>query len=260
MLNKLLKWQVRSTWKKMSVLFGTYALLCVALPAALFALNHIAGEIYSILVFSLGLGALAVVLFILILLHYNASLFGDEGHLTQTLPVSGEKLLFAHLAAAFLWNVVAFLLMVASGAVLWAVLSADRDFSQITGMLASMYRPDLDNVSAFAVTMLLGLAESTLIIYFSVTVAHLFFWSRGGTAMGVLAFVVIYILQSIPSFLLPGMQNYLHASFASPEAAPDVGLLYAWQNMWPELVISIAISVLLFWGTAQLLKKAVSLR
>lgn len=260
MLNKLLKWQVRSTWKKMLVLFLTYALLCVALPAVLFLFNHVAGEIYSALVFGLGLGAMCILVFIFILLHYNSSMFGDEGHLTLTLPASGEKLLLAHFAVAYLWNVIAYLLMVASGVVLWVVLSSDSEFSQVIGILASIYHPNFGNISAFVVTMLFGLAESTLIIYFSVTVAHLFVWSKGGTAMGVLAFIVIYILQSIPSFLLPGMRNYLRSSFSSLQATPDIGGLYAWQNMLPELLISIVLSAVLFWGTAQLIKKAVSLR
>lgn len=55
----------------------------------------------------LGLGLLAVLMTVFMLVQFYKSLFTDEGCLTFTLPVSPAKILLAKVLTAFIWNLLA---------------------------------------------------------------------------------------------------------------------------------------------------------
>lgn len=262
MLTKLLKWELRATWKKFTAVYAVFALLCIALPALLFAANHTAGAVYSIIILSLGFSALLIAVFIFVLLRYNAGLYGDEGPLTFALPAKSGTLLLSRVLTAFLWNLLAYALALASFATVFVILEAEPNFQSLADEMLWLYHFGPDSYACIAAMVLVGALGGSIPLFFSITVAHLSLWGKGGTAMGFVAFIAIYLVETVPYLLFTaskGFFSFLGTRGETPRT-PDVGALYTWQGAWPSFAICIVSSLLLFWATAALLKRRLSLR
>lgn len=260
MLTKLVKWELRATWKRFAAVYAVFALLCIALPAVLSAANRAAGAVCALLTLLFGYSALVIVVFIFVLLRYNAGLYGDEGCLTHTLPAKSGVLLLSRVLAAFVWNLLAYLLALAALAAAFGILSADPDFRPMTDAMAGLYRFGPANYAGIAAMLLVGALFGSVPLFFSSAVAHLSLWGRGGTAMGFVTFIAVYLVETVPYFLYTASMGYFPAIGSRAESRPDVAALYTWQGAWPSLLICTVSSLLLLWATAALLKRRLSLR
>lgn len=155
MLGKLMKHEFRATGRIMLPLLGAELLLSVLAGLSIRGLDRIENMnflgvtyITTLAVFFLGLFALAVVAFVLMIQRFYRNLLRDEGYLAMTLPVSVDAQIWSKLLVSFVWflavgvlSVVTMLILLAIGArmnFLQAIFSEDvremlREASAIVG-------------------------------------------------------------------------------------------------------------------------------
>ena len=130
MLGKLMKHEFRATGRIMLPLLGAELLLSVLAGLSVRGLDRLENMgflgvtyILTLSVFFLGLFALAVVAFVLMIQRFYRNLLRDEGYLAMTLPVSVDEQIWSKLLVSFVWflavsvlSVVTMLILLALGA------------------------------------------------------------------------------------------------------------------------------------------------
>ena len=151
MLGKLIKHEFRATGRILLPLLGAELLLAVLAGFSVRGLDRvenmgILGVMYvtTLVVFFLGLFALSVVAFVLMIQRFYKNLLRDEGYLAMTLPVAVDEHLFAKLIVSYVWfaavgllSIVSILTVTSIGARFGGVVNADigeiRDAVQSVG-------------------------------------------------------------------------------------------------------------------------------
>ncbi len=151
-----------------------------------------------------------VVLVLLFLVHtalrYQKSMYGNEGYLTFSLPVSSVELITGKYAASALWGII---VCVLCGLLCFSILygavepSATELFWTEVGRIWAM-----DGIRSsmilIAVSLTLSMLETVAILYLAITVAHLPFIRKGNGIFALIFFFGISyvegkVLEFIPS-------------------------------------------------------------
>ena len=110
MLGKLLKHEFRATGRIMLPLIAAELLVSVLAGLSVRGLARMQNmsflrvlNVMTLLVFGLGLFAIAVVAFVLMIQRFYKSLLRDEGYLSMTLPVTVDMHIWAKLLTSFAW-------------------------------------------------------------------------------------------------------------------------------------------------------------
>lgn len=262
MLTKLIKWDLRATYKKFAAVLATFALLCIALPGVFFAVNQGAARMCSLFTFSLGFTTLYIVIFVFILQYYNASLYGDEGYMTFALPTAGWRLLLAKMLSALFWMLAAAMLIGLAMFTSMKILETDSQMSALFTSAWDISHFDAANWVTVGAILILGSVDTILVTYFSITVSKLSVWRKGGVAMGFVTFVVIYIVQVLPVLFLKGDIQFITGVALQSEMAQAVKMsaVYTLQRNWLSMVVDFSVSLIVFWATTRLLDKTTTLK
>ena len=167
MLGKLLKYEAKAGAKPLCAVYAGMA--------GVFLIGLLARELHVVQIqvttaFLLIAGGVAAVVMavVMAILRYHRGLFGAEGYLTQTLPVSKGKLILAKLTAAYAWTAVSILAAVLAAA---GVMYLFRmNFAEIAGALIDLGMGTLLLVALpmFAIQLLAFFGE----LYFAITLAN----------------------------------------------------------------------------------------
>ncbi|NLJ30086.1 MAG: hypothetical protein GX424_00535 [Clostridiales bacterium] len=262
MLTKMIKWDLRATYRKFTAVLVAFILLCMALPGVLFAVNPGAAQVYSMLTFSLGPTALYIVMIAFILQYYNTNLYGDEGYMTFTLPATGWRLLLSKMILALFWMLAAAVLIGLSVFTSIKIIESNSRLSSLFAPVWNFYRMDAAHWITFGALFLLGNIDCVLAAFFSITVSKLSVWRKGGIAMGFVTFVFIYIAQSLPALLWNGELRYVTETVSQSEAVQtmNMSVVCTVQHNLISLAVYAAVSIIVFWAAARLLDKTTSLK
>ena len=131
MLGKLLKHEFRATGRIMLPLIAAELLISVLAGLSVRGLARMEDMsflhtmyVMTLFVFGLGLFAVAVVAFVLMIQRFYRSLLQDEGYLSMTLPVSVDAHIWAKLITSFVWFVAVGLLSIAASLVVMTIGAA----------------------------------------------------------------------------------------------------------------------------------------
>ncbi len=110
MLGKLMKHEFRATGRIMLPLLAAELILAVLAGFSVRGLERMedmsflhALYVLTLIVFGLGMFAIAVVVFVLMIQRFYRSLLRDEGYLSMTLPVTVDAQIWAKLLTSFVW-------------------------------------------------------------------------------------------------------------------------------------------------------------
>ena len=175
MLLKLIKHEIRSTFKQMWPVFvGMLALtvLCrfVAFPildrSDSFLLNVF--SILLVMIFFICLFVLAFMPLLISTFRFKKSILQDEGYLTMTLPVSSHQLIISKLIVNAIWYGITGILMM----IILTLLVSDSNSVEIFGPDLSFIKNDIKSVYHFTVcgiellvNYVVLISLGTLIIY-----------------------------------------------------------------------------------------------
>lgn len=214
MLGKVIKNEFKDTWKVLLPLnlalivvtiFGVIALNIFSLKSDMAGFVVVATSI----TYMLGLFALVITSFIYLAVRFYKSMYGAEGYLTHTLPVSGFSNLNGKLITAVWWNFISMVLAVASVIILVYSLidNVGRTMGETTSIAMMVY--EFENLFEAPIWVLilrmlgyflLSSASGLLMIYASLSIGQLFNKYKVGAA--VVTYLIFYIITQIVSFLV----------------------------------------------------------
>ena len=265
MLGKLLKYEIKATYKIFLILSGIMILLAginrLFMEMGFFqraGLNVLSGAV-SIL-YVLMIFAISIVIFVLVIQRYYKNLFKDEGYLSLTLPVKASTHILAKCIIVFMWNVVSCLSIIIS---LFIIFLNEDVIEMIKQLFIELREPNeyfgnYAGLLIFEVVFLLMLSSivATLLIYFSISVGQLFNKNRVG-----MAFVTYFIAYIIQLIVTPISLSKAGFSLEGSSLEPLKSLEHFAQVMLPVLIlVALVFGVLYFLGSAYILKRRLNLQ
>lgn len=277
MLGKLMKHEFRATGRIMLPLLGAELLLSVLAGLSIRGLERLEdmsflGVMYilTLSVFFLGLFALAVVAFVLMIQRFYKNLLRDEGYLAMTLPVSVDEQIWAKLLVSFVWfaavtvlSAVAMLVLVSIGSRMQLLrdMFFDDQVREVIREITSHVGGG--NIALFAlefvVLSFLGTCATCLRCYSALAIGH----SAADHKM-LLSFVAYFVIGMALSLLQNAFTFGLLPNLDIEQLLMNVdtlegGLRFAHGAMWAGVALSLLYSALFYFVTRWFLKNKLNL-
>lgn len=203
MLSKLLKYEYRASIWLMPFLYLAAAILYGAVWAAkAIGITQLVGT-FSVGLVLVGVAGL-VVSFVVVITRYYKGMFGAEGYLAQTLPVSKGQLLASRLIVAVTMVLCGLVLMVACVLGVLQIFGAMEDLAMLFRQFRGFAVPILSGAAVmFVVQMVLFVAA----VYFAITLANTRPFLSNNLLFSVLFYFVVNtvvgVLEMVGLLLLP---------------------------------------------------------
>lgn len=268
MFGKVMKQELRAN----SLLYGVASAIALLFAFAT-VMNRTRGTDVSYLVKAplliSGCTIAIVVLVILFLIHtalrYQKSMYGNEGYLTFSLPVSSVELVTGKYVAAALWGIIV------------CVLCALLCFSIIYGAVApsgtELFWKEVGEIWAMdgvrntvillAVSVTAGMLELVAILYLSITLAHLPGIRRANGIFALVFFVAIsYVEEKITDFFPFLSSEYVDTALNFIMQSSDIDVVFQGLRSFlvPAVVASVVMTVLYLAITMLLTRKYTSIQ
>jgi len=202
MLGKLIKYEFKATARILVPLY--IALVAFALINKLFMGNsnnldsNLLGSIpmmISMFAYGCTMAAVFIITFFVIVQRFYKNLLGDEGYLMNTLPVPTWMNISSKLTVSIIWSIVSGI--VAIGSILIMAFSPNM-FSNMFSVMAELKNYLPEGYYGFIVELIIygfiSMILSTLMLYLSISIGHLFSKRRILTSFG--AFIILNMIIS----------------------------------------------------------------
>jgi len=220
MLGKLLKYEWRSSWRVIAAmncflilvtLLGIFSFRSTIIQSDNQALNILG--VLTLIFYYLSIVVISVAVLIYMALRFYRNLYGDEGYLMHTLPVTASQHIISKILVAvgsYLVTLIVIILSVFSLA--FSLFSAIDPTVDISGEISKGWEAVLPAIreainmplwlyfTLFAIGCVISLFSSVLMIYASISIGQMFVKHK---VMGsILAYIGIYILeQTVMSYI-----------------------------------------------------------
>lgn len=191
MFQKLLKYEFQSLGKWYLALYGASIGLSVILGLWLLTFQMrssqdldsipigigIEGGLFAlcILAFSIILIALFLSTFLLVVNRFRNNIYGRQGYLTMTLPVTNHQLILSKLTAALIWNFLAIVTLFLCIFIMGGVSTLPYfDSSVIDGLFTLLRWADWSMLIAYLFHGLIQIVTGILLAYFAISIGQLF--------------------------------------------------------------------------------------
>ena len=205
---KLVKYELQSVRKWYLGIYGIAILLSIPLGLMLhkltFTFEHSHEEpsllffaFFTLMVFATIIvwGTIYIATIVLIVRRFAQTVFGREGYLTNTLPVSAHQLILSKLLVAFILNTISSLVVLASIAIIAAFNIDFKDFLLTTSYLGQLLK-EIGALYLVIPSTILGTISGILFYYLCISIGNLF-----NTNKVLMGFVAYFAIQAILSFI-----------------------------------------------------------
>ena len=207
MFGKLMKYELKATYKWYLIISGVLAILAIfagllASSAITGAATYTADTTYTIvgiivLVIFAGYIGLTLTNYIIIIRRFYNNIFGREGYLTWTLPTSSHTVLLAKVTSALIWSIFCFISLILSFLIFLGVigLAQQQNIFEVLG-------PVFEKIGSSTLFwqsilfQLLATISGILMLYCAISLGQLFINNRV-----VMAFVFGFILWVVLSII-----------------------------------------------------------
>ena len=206
MLIKLFKYDFTALGRLLAPISGVLLILSAALGFNLRGEFNL--ENWTMIPIILGVLLLFLVFFafmltfVLTITRFRQNLLGNQGYLSFSLPVSTAEHITSKFLASLLWFI---LIGIVSGACFFivATLSTPEILRKLTLPYIRQFLAELDltiSLTDVLITLLLSASSGLLHLYASIAIGHL--WQKHSTLLGIIAYVVLSIINSRVLFYL----------------------------------------------------------
>ena len=203
MLGKVMKHEMKATWKVLfpqaMVLVGVTLIGMLMMKMQVFEadIGALVG-LAMLLLYIIGLIALSVTAFIFLLVRFYHSMYGAEGYLSHTLPVTTFSLINGKLLVAVFWHAITSILVYVSAfsLIVTAGLNLGNEGERIK--LEELLQ-QLGDMIGISIPALFGWAILYSVVYASMAIGQLF---RHKVAMSIVMYGVLYAILQIISFVI----------------------------------------------------------
>ncbi len=245
MLGKLLKQEFKATYKNfVSLYIALFLILFVSLGLNKTGIDAEFLNVILMLSFVAVAAAICVVILIVIISRFDKSLYGQEGYLTFTLPVTESSIVLTKLITSFVWILLsgmafllcAYIVLLYLGEINWS------DFNEFMQMIRQMIQ---SSTISQILMVIAAIIEGILFLYFLITFTNLSFINRFRIPIGIVLYALINtVVTRLKIFAVDKLANA--ASYLT------------FANI--ELVLSLIFIVLFFTVTVYLMKKHLIVR
>lgn len=208
-----------------------------------------------------GLLAIVVINFVYLAMRFYKSMYGAEGYLTHTLPVSGFTILNSKLLVAVLWTTLSMTLIVISvfslvfSVVQGAVPGVDMH-EVFRGFEEAMEYSRWQLLGMWILYSLISGLCSMLMIFAALSIGQLFNKYKVGAA--IVTYVIFYIINQIISLLVMiGIGSRAETTLVMTEETAKLSVVL--PNMLPNIIQALALAVIYYIITAFICNKKLNL-
>lgn len=209
MLGKLIKYEFKATSRYFVPIFIAMILVFFINSLLVYAnLNYVeVNDVVVGIMIALTLGviiALSIIEIYVSAKRFAQGVFGDEGYLTNTLPVKTHEIIISKTVVMFLFGLFSFIVMVFSiGMVCVAMYSSlpPEGIKSFWDSLEQVY-PFITSdlilaIVFFMISLIIGMISSPLLIFLCVSIGHLKAFVSHKYLVGILSYVIISIITGI---------------------------------------------------------------
>ncbi len=252
---KLFKYEMIQSWRNYMYIFFAYLVLCLIVPLSyridLSSGFQVVFTILTILLTCMVMG-ISIGLFITIARNYRNSMFGQNGYLTITLPVSTHQLLAAKILSALLWVLLSgFVLLLGVFVMMIGVVGYSEFFRQFPSLFEGMIQVFLEDgweLLEILLAMTSSILSFILLIFFALTAAHSCY-IRNHRIFWAIVIIIVY------NAVLSALFNGLHTTLLSFPSNLVFNALSTFNHLWTTMGGNLVESVLLYAGTWFILEK-----
>lgn len=231
MLGKLIKMEFKSSGRLIPLIYLVVILLAVAGFVTGLTQMYIYFAISAGLLFLAGAAAL-IITYVVVFMRFHKSMFGAEGYLANTLPVTTGQLYLSKTIVSFCWLLLSF--FVTMGAWISAVYAGVRMLGDIPDYILEEMQQELSGIlppSYFvflAVSVLVGFMAFLGQVYFCITLSNCKPFNGLGIGGAVIAYVVLSIVTQIIS---TAMMMYVPLSITFNGESWRLSTITMWDSM-----------------------------
>ncbi len=223
MLGKLLKYDLKASYRYLLVCYVIYIVLTVGFVLSVKGVDVTAGVPGMILAFAFlsltilwigSLIALIILTYVLVIRRFYVNLVRDEGYLSLTLPVSTRMHMLSKLLSGIFFILLTGAVLVAGFMIVAAGLGGESIWEQLYQVFSDFLQTfESFYGTLFFVNGILNFIRGILLIYFSICVGQMFtkhkIWGAIGTYLGLLIVLEIFVWIASLLFGLYGGVNAL---------------------------------------------------
>lgn len=128
----------------------------------------------SFMTFGILIAALFLSTFVLVINRFRKNVYGRQGYLTMTLPVSSHQIILSKLLASIVWYILAGITCLLSIGIILAVILAASEEAIMPEIQTFVQAIDWTVLFSQIVYYLIEITTGILLIYFSISVGQLF--------------------------------------------------------------------------------------
>ncbi len=270
MLGKLIKNEFKANIHTIGMIYVVAAAAILVMMAAFIVKITWLSALATIVLIATGFLAI-VMTFVSVVSNFKKTLFGGQGYLSFTLPVTSGQLLAAKTITSFCWMLLSYAVAIGIfvGVYLYATAMIGEDVKFAIQMMLSMFDglPSGDTVKlAIAFIALIIFIRIVVLIaqlYFALTIANTRIMQKLGGFAAVVVFFAVFIVMQVISVVLAQYvplsivltSEGIFYSTASTMADP-LGLSFGLAGTIFDVVCAAA----LFVGTAKLMNSKVNIK
>ncbi len=209
MLGKLVKNEIKASAHTMSFIY-----IAALVTIGIMLLAYLIDVMWLSALATLALMLIAlislVVTFIGVIVNFSKTLYGPQGYLNFTLPVSSRALLASKAIVAFLWMLISYIISIGLivGVYMYISSMVGEDNIEMIKMLIQMFSSLPSDtairqyVILMAFTFFIQIAFLVAELFFSITFANTRVLQKLGGLAPIIVFFVIFIIGQVCNFLL----------------------------------------------------------
>lgn len=267
MLGKLIKYEFKATSRYFVPIFIAMILVFFINSLLVYAnLNYVeVNEVVVGIMIALTFGviiALSIIGIYVSAKRFAQGVFGDEGYLTNTLPVKTHEIIISKTVVMFLFGLFSFIVMVVSiGMVCVAMYSSlpPEGIKSFWDSLEQAY-PFITSdlilaIVFFMISLIIGMISSPLLIFLCVSIGHLKAFVSHKYLVGILSYVIISIITGIFSSsrfdqIILGMNST--AEYVNPTIENNIQTMITFLNkLSVETILQSVILIVVCYAATQ---------
>ncbi len=206
MFGKVVKHELRADGLLYGVCFVIAVLFCITtvingrmiVHASMVADWMTSTWVFLVMACGISVAVLVLMYGINTAIRYDHSMYGREGYLTFTLPISTTKLVLGKMASAMIWGTGVFVVCgLLCFSILYSTINPEVGIMSTWELVKSIFSEQeiVLNIVLFLLFCLLGILELISMIYISVCIAYLPCFRKGNRIIALVLFFVISFVE-----------------------------------------------------------------
>ena len=269
MLGKLIKHELKATWK-MVTLMNVFLLVLTALGVLSFAFKFwnvdndimMAFGVLSLVFYYLSILVISIAVCIYVAVRFYRTLYSDEGYLTNTLPVTNHQLLISKILVGTIYEFVTSVVIIVSVIALFFSLIMQFDAATISEIQSVMNEIFAAINGEMHVSIPVLIAEC--IIFFIVSCFSSIITFFGAISLGQLYqkhkvlgsiiayFAIVTVIQIISTII--SIPTMVYASVSNANAT-----VVSMGTFWFTMILTVVVSIALYFTSAYIIKNKLNL-